>query len=196
MQLWTADSSFKQPAPKSRPSAFKKQEPEYSRHHLNICLKSFKLFSWGSEAQQCLIPLLLAKKILGLNAYFRAVIAEFRHWWNRNYGQALGSDFFCLQRLQPRVFGHMKGKESTSRSQIYAAVYVQLSLLRMDFSLSAHLDGKGQVLSMEGKSETLPVTVKTSQVSTWLIMCVILLFFVSKYSQMRGRWPNQLAGLL
>lgn len=28
MQLWTADSSFKQPAPKCRPSALKKQEPD------------------------------------------------------------------------------------------------------------------------------------------------------------------------
>lgn len=77
----------------------KKREPEYSRKCFNICLKSLKLLSWDSETQQYLTTPLLAKKILGLNSYFRAVTAEFLHLWNRNYSLASGPDSFCLQSL-------------------------------------------------------------------------------------------------
>lgn len=64
----------------------------------------------------------------------------------------------------------------------------------MEFPLSAYLDAKGQVLIMEDKSETLPVTAKTSQVSTWLIMCIILLFFVSNVAKWEARDQANLQG--
>lgn len=101
---------------------------------------------------------------------------------------------FSLYKVSSHVLGHMKGEHNHA---------VRFTPQRMLSSVNFEWSFLYQLLWMTRAAfSSWEVNqkhyqwLKTSQISTWLIVCIILLFFVSKCSQMRGTWPNQLAGLL